>query len=46
MIKINIMCVAPVDRSEWLASCHGHLLLVKGLLVAVGWEIGWVPELV
>jgi len=46
MITNNIMCVAPVDGSEWSAACPGHLLLVKGLLVAVGWEIGWVPELV
>jgi len=40
------MCVTPVDGSEWTASCPDHLLLVKGPLVAFGWEIGWVPELV
>ena len=42
MITDNIMCVAPVGGGEWSASCLGHLLLVKGLLVAAG----WVPELV
>jgi hypothetical protein len=46
MITNNIMCVVSVYQSEWSASCPGHLFLVKGLLVAVGWEIAWVPELV
>jgi len=42
----HILNLGNIDGVEWLASCSGCFIHVKGASVPIKWEIGWVPKTV